>query len=180
MEYKHFRFHEDFSCYDKKLIPYGIDVEQVSLYTHMHVRVEDGTYYITCRGNQFFAKTPVLGNFCSTLVLGFHNMESNASFRILFGYERIHRIGYALDFTLKSNQLIVSIVKYCQTETTTISEAIVDYMLDLLSANGVRYTVKLSINNDMVSVSFADIPFSFPMPNDYRLVGRFCASQPCW
>ena len=90
-----YTFHEPMLAFDEKNMPYGLWMEKNSVYTHGHVRREDGVFYITCAGNRFLFATPDLAFFRADIACGFHCVEGNGCFRFLFGYDMDRRQGYA-------------------------------------------------------------------------------------
>ncbi|MBO4220271.1 MAG: hypothetical protein J5933_05045, partial [Clostridia bacterium] len=156
-----YRFYEPFRAFDSKDIPYGLAVEQNSVYKHLHTRAENGTFYITCGGNNFLCRTPALKQFEAEFSCGFHLVEGHSSFRILFGYDPEKRAGWTLDFCFEGERLSVSLNRIDRGALTELSHESAPCSCDPGS-----FVLRVSVSSDAVSASLGENSFTFPLPEN--------------
>ena len=156
-----YRFYEPFRAFDSRDIPYGLTVEQNSVYTHLHTRVENGTFYITCAGNSFLCRTPALKQFDAVFSCGFHLAEGNSGFRVLFEYDPEKRAGRTLDFRFEDENLSVSLNRFDRGAVTALSQGSAP-----CSRDPGCFTLHVSVSSEAVSASLGDNVFTFSLPED--------------
>ena len=156
-----YRFHEPFRAFDEKNIPYGLQVERNSVYTHLHARVENGVFYITCGGNNFLFTTPPLGRFEAVLACGFHLAEGNKSFRFLFGYDPARRNGWALDLLFREEGLSVSLVRIVCGAAAELRRRDA-----VCTVDPEDLTLCVSVSGNRVKASLGESSFAFELPED--------------
>lgn len=156
-----YRFFEPFRVFDSKGTPYGLTVEQNSVYTHLHTRVENDTFYITCAGNSFLCRTPALRQFDALFSCGFHLVEGNSGFRILFGYDPACRTGCALDYRFEDGQLSVTLNAVERGAIREITRRSEPHPCDPCS-----FELRVSVWAGSVSTSLCETAFDFALPED--------------
>ena len=158
-----FRFHEAFSCFGEKSMPHGIWVEENSVYTHHHVRTENGVFYITCRGNHYFCKTPALYTFMAEFLLGFHNTEHGAGYRLVLGYDHELRTGYILDFWLDNGQLSVT---FAYTDKQIVQP--IQNVSGVYTGSADRIPLKTATDGTILTVNVGTLSWEFSLPPEYK------------
>ena len=156
-----YRFHEPFRAFDEKDVPYGLRVERNSAYTHLHTRVEEGVFYITCPGNSFLFMTPPLRRFEGVFSCGFHLAEGDRSFRFLFGYDPDLRNGWALDFLFRGEGLSVSLGRIARGAVEKIRRRDA-----VCAADPGGFVLRVTVSGNAVSAFLGDGVFDFELPED--------------
>lgn len=151
---------EDYIKDDK--IKCGFYVEDNSFFTHHHSRVENGIFYISCKGNNFIFKTPSLYTFTADLILGSHNVEGNTGLRFLYGYNRDFRQGYVVDFDFNGQTVKVKHGKIYKGELTVIEEK-----NEICSNDLKAFDISFRNNGNKLNVSLFDIELEFNTENEY-------------
>ena len=154
-------FCETFRAFDEKNIPFGLTVERGSVYSHLHARVENGVFYITCGGNGFFCAAPPLRTFEAVLSLGFHLTEGNCGLRFLFGYDPDLRTGFALDLEFGGGQLSCSLNAADRGSVTPICRRNAPCACDPNA-----FVLTVSVSRNAVSASLGQNAFAFDLPGN--------------
>lgn len=164
-----YELHEAFRSFYENCIPCGLQIEKNSVYTHNHVRIENGTFYITCKGNYFFTDTPALRTFSADMELGFHNVESGSALRILTGYDRKTRNGCLMDFIIEDRMLEIQWTEVRKRKYTVLDTVKYAYPgQDGAGKCPERFKVTIAVGDTTVSGMFDGCIYSFELPEGYR------------
>lgn len=94
-----YAFEEDFSVVGADGGVAGVDLEENTLYSHKHRKVEDGRYAILLSGNRHYLATPALRDFSFAMDWGFERLFADArdlGFRVRFHDDRAAYGGHEL------------------------------------------------------------------------------------
>ncbi|MCR5262821.1 MAG: hypothetical protein K6D94_03030, partial [Clostridiales bacterium] len=157
-----YSFREDFKAFDGKGVPPGLLPEINSVYTHDHVRVDKGVFYITCAGAKFMCRTPDLKDLRADLSVRFHHCEGRRGFCVIFVYDMDRRKGFALDFSFGDGKADVLLRRVDRSDRETLSRA--DYACDMPRGD---ILVCIAVSQGAVSGEICGIGFAFDLPEGY-------------
>lgn len=106
-----FSLTENFLCETESGLPRSISVEKNSVYTHNHIRREDGALYIACQGNKFFLITPNLADADVCFRFRFHNTHDEYGCALYFRYDRTLRTGYCVELCREKDENFLSLCR---------------------------------------------------------------------
>ncbi|MBR6747654.1 MAG: hypothetical protein IKM07_01845 [Clostridia bacterium] len=93
-----FKLTETFREYDERKQSYAFDIEKNSDLAHLHAYTGADGFHVTCPGNKYLLKTPKVHDFTLKLSVSYTQLTNfDTNMRIVFGYDRRERTGYALE-----------------------------------------------------------------------------------
>ena len=110
-----FAYEEDFTLLDGLGLPYGIEIERNSHYSHGHAKVLDGRYAVLVMGNRHWLTTPALGDFrleADWSIEASHGSDSaDLGWELCFHRDRLVGGGHVLGFMRygKSQRFVISL-----------------------------------------------------------------------
>ncbi len=141
----------------------GFYVEDNSFFTHHHSKIENGIFYITCKGNNFIFKTPKLHTFTAELILGAHTIEGDAGIRFIYGYDKEFRNGFVTDFNFNGQSVNVKHGKLNKGVLTVLEERNEDCSNDLKA-----FDISFQNDDNKLSIKLFDINLEFALTDDYQ------------
>lgn len=155
-----YTLHEPFTAFGEDRQPATMDVERSSNFPHLHSRVTDDGYALSCFGNRHFLITPPLQNFSISLEW-YCTMTTikPADVGILFRYDRVNRTGaeIAFEFDLDGNLAIGLYAVNGLERTPTGAKA---KLPGVHWDDDVKYPVTVSVCGDMVTGTIGMHSFS--------------------
>ncbi len=173
---EHFTFSETFFCAAESGLPRSLSVEKNSVYTHNHIRWEDGVCYISCQGNKFFCITPELTHAQIDFSFRFHNACKTYGCAVYFRYDRMLRKGCCVELLKEEDGVFLSLCRIDREQK---------FLLDRIAMNcgalPEENELHVSAEGDRVSAVWNGKPFTFacaePLPVCAGEVGvTFCGS----
>lgn len=178
---------EKFDTMNKENKSYYFEIERESRYSDLHGKILDGCYHITTDGSKHLLKTPLLSNFSLSFMARFMApYNETKSIRLIFGYNRLERSGYAILVNTnpdKDNSFTFSLVKINTIHETVLKTVTVNKS-DF--AENRDFPVTITLCDDKILGSFGGLDFSFDLPclcrglfgiSDYSAVGGFAISD---